>query len=60
LWPSRNPDDLRIYAVSDTQVRAEAIAAMGVAEPNGILRRLQNALSASMHEIGVLQLRGVV
>ena len=47
MWPSRNPDDLRIYAVSDTQVRAEAIAAMGVAEPNDSLRRLQNAFDVN-------------
>jgi len=45
--PSGNADDLRIYAVADTQVRADAIAAMGVAEPNGILRRLQKAVAVN-------------
>jgi phosphomannomutase len=38
--PSGNADELRIYAVADTQERADAIAAMGVGEPDGILRRM--------------------
>ena len=33
----------RIYAVADTQARADAIAEMGIAEPNGILRSIQKA-----------------
>jgi phosphomannomutase len=41
--PSGNADELRIYAVADTQARADAIAAMGVAEPDGILRSLERA-----------------
>ena len=41
--PSGNADELRIYAVADTQARADAIAAMGVAEPNGILRCMERA-----------------
>ncbi len=41
LRPSGNADELRIYAVADTQARADAIAALGVAEPAGILRRLE-------------------
>jgi phosphomannomutase len=44
--PSGNADELRIYAVACTQERADAIAAMGVAEPDGILRRLQKAAAA--------------
>lgn len=44
--PSGNADELRIYAVADTQARADAIAAMGVAEPDGILRRMQKAAAA--------------
>ncbi|CAL1240859.1 phosphomannomutase [Candidatus Methylocalor cossyra] len=40
LRPSGNADELRIYAVADNQARADAIAALGVAEPDGILRRL--------------------
>ncbi|MDV3241935.1 MAG: hypothetical protein LOY00_09220 [Methylocaldum sp.] len=41
LRPSGNADELRIYAVADTQARADAIAGMAVAEPDGILRRLE-------------------
>ncbi len=44
IRPSGNADELRIYAVADTQDRAEQIAAMGVAEPDGILRRLERSL----------------
>ncbi|MDD5035149.1 MAG: phosphomannomutase [Methylococcaceae bacterium] len=40
LRPSGNADELRIYAVADSQERADAIAKMGVAEPDGILRRM--------------------
>jgi len=43
--PSGNADELRIYAVADTQERADAIAGMGVAEPAGILRRMEQALA---------------
>ena len=43
--PSGNADELRIYAVADTQIRADAIAAMGVVEPNGILRCMQKAVA---------------
>ena len=39
--PSGNADELRIYAVADAQARADEIARMGVAEPDGILRRLE-------------------
>jgi phosphomannomutase len=45
--PSGNADELRIYAVADTQDRADAIAAMGVAEPNGILRSMEKAVEAA-------------
>jgi phosphomannomutase len=44
--PSGNADELRIYAVADTQVRADAIAAMGVAQPNGILRCMERSVAA--------------
>jgi phosphomannomutase len=43
LRPSGNADELRIYAVADTQERADEIAAMGVAEPDGILRSMERA-----------------
>jgi phosphomannomutase len=39
--PSGNADELRIYAVADSQERADAIAAQGVEEPNGLLRNLE-------------------
>jgi len=42
--PSGNADELRIYAVADTQTRADAIAAEGVAEPAGILRKMEKAV----------------
>jgi phosphomannomutase len=42
--PSGNADELRIYAVADTQSRADAIAAMGIAEPAGILRMMEKAV----------------
>ena len=42
--PSGNADELRIYAVADTQSRADAIAAMGVEEPAGILRKMEKAV----------------
>jgi phosphomannomutase len=43
--PSGNADELRIYAVADTQSRADAITAMGVAEPAGILRQMEHAVN---------------
>jgi phosphomannomutase len=42
--PSGNADELRIYAVADTQARADEITAMGVAEPEGILRKMEKAV----------------
>jgi phosphomannomutase len=45
IRPSGNANELRIYAVADTQSRADAIAALGVAEPGGILRRLERAVA---------------
>lgn len=44
IRPSGNADELRIYAVANTQIRADAIVAMGVAEPNGILREMEQFL----------------
>jgi phosphomannomutase len=44
LRPSGNADEFRMYAVADTQERADAIAAAGVAEPDGILRRFAASL----------------
>lgn len=45
IRPSGNADELRIYAVADSQSRADAIAEAGVA-PNGILRQLERYVSA--------------
>lgn len=39
--PSGNADEFRIYAVADSQARADSIAAGAVAEPDGILRRME-------------------
>lgn len=46
IRPSGNADELRIYAVADTQARADEIARLGVAEPAGILRMLARAVSS--------------
>jgi phosphomannomutase len=40
IRPSGNADEFRIYAVADSQARADEIASRGVEEPNGFLRRL--------------------
>ena len=44
LRPSGNADEFRIYAVADTQARADQIVALGIAEPGGILRRMERAV----------------
>jgi phosphomannomutase len=41
LRPSGNADELRIYAVADTQARADAIVTAAIAEPGGILRQFE-------------------
>ncbi len=40
IRPSGNAPQLRIYAVANTQARADAIVEQALGEPNGILRRL--------------------
>src|SRR5581483_5235918 len=45
IRPSGNADELRIYAVADSQERAEAIVGMGVAEPTGILRSMEEMVT---------------
>jgi phosphomannomutase len=45
--PSGNADELRVYAVADTEARALELAARGVAEPDGILRSLARAAQAA-------------
>ena len=46
IRPSGNANELRIYAVADTQKRADEIARLGVAEPYGILRKLERAVES--------------
>lgn len=41
--PSGNADELRLYAVADTQARADEIVRLAIAEPAGTLRRLAAA-----------------
>jgi phosphomannomutase len=43
--PSGNAPQLRIYANTDTQSRADQIVELGLREPDGILRRLEKAFS---------------
>ena len=49
IRPSGNADELRVYAVADSQQRADNIAALAVAEPDGLLRKL--ALATKLTEI---------
>ncbi|KAJ6111852.1 hypothetical protein N7523_007913 [Penicillium sp. IBT 18751x] len=42
IRPSGNADELRIYAVSSSRERTDAIIRMGIAEPDGLLRRLES------------------
>jgi phosphomannomutase len=46
IRPSGNAPQLRIYANSDSQQRADAIVALGLREPDGILRELIRTSSA--------------
>lgn len=46
LRPSGNAPQLRIYSVANTQERAEAIVAMALQEPDGIFRKMQQAITA--------------
>lgn len=45
LRPSGNAPQLRIYSVADTQGRADEIVALAIAEPDGIFRSIEKALS---------------
>ena len=42
IRPSGNAEELRIYAVADSQQRADDIVDAATREPDGILKRLQN------------------
>jgi len=48
IRPSGNAPQLRIYAVSDSQARADNIVECAVREPNGILRQLERSLTESL------------
>jgi phosphomannomutase len=39
--PSGNADEFRIYAVAQTQARADEIVRVGIAAPNGLIQRLE-------------------
>ncbi len=41
IRPSGNANELRVYAVADSPDRASAIVALGIAEPDGLLRQLE-------------------
>src|SRR5262249_31339879 len=43
--PSGNADEMRFYAFADTQERADFLAQQGMAEPDGILRRMEHAIT---------------
>jgi phosphomannomutase len=66
IRPSGNADELRIYTGADTETRAESIAAMAVAEPDGILRRMERAVigeslrEARETQCALLPLQGAV
>jgi len=45
IRPSGNAPQLRIYSVADTQERADEIVALGVKEPDGLLRQLKPLLT---------------
>jgi phosphomannomutase len=42
--PSGNADEFRCYAVAGTQARADAIARLATAEPDGIMRRMERSV----------------
>jgi phosphomannomutase len=46
LRPSGNADEFRLYAAADTLARCEEIVQLGIAEPDGILRRLERHVAA--------------
>ena len=45
IRPSGNAPQLRIYAVSDTQARADRIVELSLREPDGILRQMERAFT---------------
>jgi phosphomannomutase len=51
--PSGNAPQLRIYANTDSEARADQIVAFGLREPDGILRRFEKAFSRSDSRVDV-------
>ncbi len=51
--PSGNAPQLRIYATADTPARAEEIVALGLREPDGLLRELLAATAAFRFEAAI-------
>lgn len=45
--PSGNADELCIYSAADKQERSDEIVSQGVAEPDGLLRRLERIVLAT-------------
>jgi phosphomannomutase len=45
IRPSGNAPQLRIYAVADTQARADEIVTLALREPDGILRQMEAAIT---------------
>ncbi|HEX7231181.1 MAG TPA: hypothetical protein VF452_12370, partial [Candidatus Binatia bacterium] len=45
IRPSGNAPQLRIYAVSDSQARADEIVSLAVREPDGVLRQMERAFT---------------
>jgi phosphomannomutase len=45
IRPSGNAPQLRVYANSDSQARADEIVEVGLREPDGILRQLERAFT---------------
>jgi phosphomannomutase len=45
IRPSGNAPQLRVYAVSGSQARADEIVSLAVREPDGILRQLERAFT---------------
>jgi phosphomannomutase len=43
--PSGNADEFRVYAVADSQARADELTAAGIAEPDGVVRSIERALA---------------
>jgi phosphomannomutase len=45
IRPSGNAPQLRVYANSDSQARADQIVELGLGEPDGILRQMERAFA---------------